>query len=150
MDALDLQIRRRAGDVCEYCRFPQSRFRARFVIDHIIAKQHGGKSAADNLALCCPRCNRYKGPNIAGLDPLTGQLTRLFHPRQDKWPEHFSWRGVHLVGTTSVGRTTVMVLNLNHPSNLAVREQLVVEGVLQLPQATPGDSGEGAQSSSTR
>ena len=38
-----------------------------FQIDTIIAEQHAGQTVFENLALDCPNCNRYKGPNIAGL-----------------------------------------------------------------------------------
>ena len=68
---------------------PQSARRLRFPIDHVIAQQHRGPTAAANLALCCGRCNRHKGPNLAGIDPLTGATVRLFHPRTDTWAEHF-------------------------------------------------------------
>jgi 5-methylcytosine-specific restriction endonuclease McrA len=81
--AIAAEVRRRAGDYCEYCKFPQVAFRPHFQIDHIIARQHGGMTLPDNLALACARCNLHKGPNIAGLDPRTGQLTSLFHSRRD-------------------------------------------------------------------
>jgi hypothetical protein len=51
-------------------------------VDHIIARQHDGATTIDNLALACLHCNRHKGPNIAGRDVATGDLVRLFHPRQ--------------------------------------------------------------------
>jgi len=70
-----------------------------------------------------------KGPNIAGLDPLTGALTRLFHPRSDVWAEHFVWEGAFLRGTTGVGRTTIAVLNINDPDSVAVRRALKAEGI---------------------
>ena len=57
--------------------------------DHITAVQHGGRPAADNLALACCDCNLLKGPNIASVDPESGRMVRLFHPRRDKWAEHF-------------------------------------------------------------
>lgn len=43
-----------------------------FHVDHIIPRQHGGLTQLDNLALACLHCNRHKGPNLAGLDPLDG------------------------------------------------------------------------------
>ena len=55
-----------------------------FQIDHVIAEQHHGATVPENLALPCLNDNLHKGPNIAGLDPPTGLLTRLFHPRQDE------------------------------------------------------------------
>ncbi len=48
-----------------------------FPIDHIIAQQHGGPTVLANLALSCLHDNSHKGPNIAGLDPLTKELTKL-------------------------------------------------------------------------
>ena len=83
------RIWKRAGDRCEYCLIPQSAFPVPFQVDHILAEKHGGQTVPDNLALACPHCNRFKGPNIAGLDPDTRELTRLFNPRSDTWADHF-------------------------------------------------------------
>ena len=108
---------------------PQLAYRFRFPIDHIIACQHGGDTAAANLCLACPRCNLNKGPNIAGLDPFTGKLVRLFHPRRHKWLAHFSWDGPLLRGKTAIGRTTVRVLAINETNAVEIRESLLAEGV---------------------
>jgi HNH endonuclease len=126
--ALEQAVRRRAQGLCEYCLFPETASTAKHVIDHIIARQHGGPTAPGNLALCCGRCNLYKGPNIAGRDPLTGNLTRLFHPRTDSWGDHFRWHGSILTGVTLVGRTTVMVLGVNKPYRVAARQALIDVG----------------------
>ncbi|MGO8752136.1 MAG: HNH endonuclease [Thermoguttaceae bacterium] len=74
-NALRSLVRRRAGDVCEYCRLPQtaSRF-VQFHVEHIVARQHGGATESDNLALACGFCNFHKRPNIASLDPKSGEL----------------------------------------------------------------------------
>ena len=32
----------------------------------------GSLDEVDNLALACHRCNLHKGPNLSGIDPLTG------------------------------------------------------------------------------
>lgn len=132
-DALRALVRRRAGDTCEYCRMPQAALLNLFQVEHVIAEQHGGPTRPDNLALACPHCNRHKGPNLAGLDPDTGQLTRLFHPRTDRWDEHFELSGHVLVGRTAVGRTTVAVLRMNVPKHLSVRAALVFEGLFPPP-----------------
>lgn len=58
-------IRQRANTRCEYCGFPELVAELPLILDHIIAKQHRGKSVLENLALCCGICNRHKGPNIA-------------------------------------------------------------------------------------
>src|SRR3954452_11333999 len=112
---LEREIRRRAGGMCEYCRMPAAASALKHVIDHIIATQHGGKTSPENLALCCGRCNLYKGPNIAGLDSESGQLARLFNPRSDNWREHFRWEGASAVGLTEIGRATIAVLMINKP-----------------------------------
>ena len=128
--ALEQEVRRRAAEKCEYCRLPASASSLPFSIDHISARQHGGDDSADNLALACGFCNRHKGPNLAGIDPKTGNLTRLFHPRKDRWKRHFRWESHRLVGLTPVGRTTVNVLGMNHPVQISVREALTEEGVI--------------------
>jgi len=128
-NALRSLVRRRAGDVCEYCRLPQtaSRF-ARFHVEHIIARQHAGATEADNLALACHFCNYHKGPNIAALDPETGELVPLFHPRRDRWADHFTWNGTVVVGRTAIGRATVQLLAMNDWQRVEVRENLKAEG----------------------
>ena len=128
-EALEEAVRRRAGYLCEYCLMPQSVRRLRFPIDHIIARQHGGKTLSDNLALCCGRCNRHKGPNVAGIDPETDQLVPLFNPRRDPWEQHFHWDGPNIVGVTAIGRATATVLSLNHPDEIAVRLTLIERGM---------------------
>lgn len=130
MDAALVEaIRRRAADACEYCRMPQQAHLLTFPIDHIIAQQHGGETEPENLAFSCVRCNSYKGPNIAGLDPHNRELTRLYNPRSDAWEEHFTIRGCLIVGLTPIGRTTVGLLQMNHPDYLALRESLIAEGL---------------------
>src|SRR4051812_24385776 len=86
-------VRLRAGGLCEYCRLPQSISFLTFPLDHVIAIQHGGQGTEENLAVACPECNLSKGPNVAGLDPRTGKLTRLFNPRIDEWTRHFRFEG---------------------------------------------------------
>jgi hypothetical protein len=84
---------------------------------------------ADNLALACIHCNRFKGPNIAGIDPEQGATVRLFHPRHDIWREHFRWDGARLEGLTQIGRVTAALLSINDPEVVAVRKALQEEGV---------------------
>ena len=128
--SLALAVRLRAGNVCEYCRMPQECYpTVVFPIDHIIARQHSGPSAMSNLALSCLHCNSFKGPNIAGLDPKTKQLTRLYNPRRHKWSKHFRWLTPYIVGQTAVGRVTIMVLAMNAPDLVEVRRSLIDEGL---------------------
>ena len=68
-------------------------------------------------------CNAHKGPNLSGLDPESGALVRLFHPRQDQWDEHFERNGVLIVGRTAVGRATVGLLKMNAADRRRLRER---------------------------
>jgi HNH endonuclease len=127
--ALIRTVRLRANEACEYCQVLQAFYpTVSFPIDHIISRQHGGHTALANLALACLHCNSHKGPNVGGLDPKTGKLRRLFHPRRQKWTRHFRWIGPLLVGRTAVGRATVAVLDMNDPDLVAVRQALIDEG----------------------
>ena len=81
-DVRELVVRR-AHDACEYCRLPQAASLLPHQVDHIIGKQHRGSDDAGNLCLCCIRCNLNKGPNIASIDPETGLLVALYHPRSN-------------------------------------------------------------------
>lgn len=122
-------VRQRAGERCEYCLMPAQFDPAAFEIDHVIARKHGGATHGDNLALACFACNNRKGPNIAGIDPSTNLLTRLFHPRTDCWIDHFAWDGPYLAGRSAIGRATIEVLCMNMPHRVALRLALMEEGV---------------------
>jgi hypothetical protein len=122
MDAqLRQEVRARASGRCEYCRIEQVHFDSLFHFEHIIARQHGGETNSQNLAIACARCNLNKGPNIAGLDPESKKLTPLFNPRQHDWNEHFKvLANGKISGITDIGRTTVHVLAFN----TAIRVQM--------------------------
>jgi hypothetical protein len=79
----------------------------------------------DNLALACHRCNLHKGPNLTGIDPQNGQVVQLFHPRRDRWSDHFVYEGVRVNGLTAPGRATVQVLNMNDARRLEIRSEIL-------------------------
>lgn len=119
-------VRSRARDRCEYCRISQFDVPfPRFHIEHVIPIKHGGSDAAENLALACNHCNLHKGPNLSGIDPQTVQLSRLFNPRTDAWADHFRQDGPNIVGLTSIGRTTVNVLEMNAFDRVELRRDLL-------------------------
>ena len=115
-------VRRRAANRCEYCQLHQddSPFAA-LHIEHIRPRKHGGSDHESNLCLACIDCNLHKGPNLTGIDPRTGAVTALFHPREQRWDDHFAWQGIHIAGKTAVGRTTVQVLQMNSDDQLSLR-----------------------------
>jgi hypothetical protein len=90
-------------------------------VEHIIPGQHGGTSVSENLALAGPGCNLHKGPNLTGIDPDTGEVSRLFHPRQDVWQEHFQAVATRTTGQTTIGRTTAWLLAMNDEDQLRLR-----------------------------
>jgi len=106
-------VRERAGEICEYCRLHQNNSELVHHIEHVVARQHGGTDDIDNLALACHLCNLHKGPNLSGIDPLTGRVENLFHPRRDRWHEHFAFQDAYIKGLTPSGRGTVEVLAFN-------------------------------------
>jgi hypothetical protein len=120
--ALRERVRRRANDRCEYCHITQRDDPFfQFHVEHIIALQHGGPTEESNLAFACHHCNLHKGPNLSGVDPLSGQIVSLFHPRTQVWDEHFETRGANIIGLTPTGRATVRVLSMNALTRLQLR-----------------------------
>ena len=110
---------------------PEIYDRPGFEIEHIIARQHDGLTVAGNLALACFSCNKRKGPNLTGIDGVTGKVVPLFHPRRHKWSSHFRRQGALLVGRTPIGRATIAVLGINFPLRVRLRQALIDEGVFR-------------------
>ena len=129
-------VRQRAGNRCEYCLRPQEASPlVSLQLEHIIARKHGGNDGLENLALACAECNLHKSSDLAGIDPESGQLTPLFHPRQDAWDEHFEWieEFTRIQGRTAIGRATIVRLKMNRPA-LVVARQRWVEGGYHPPE----------------
>ena len=120
---------KRAGGRCEYCRISSDNLDLPFEVDHIIAEHHLGRTQASNTCLSCFACNRHKGPNVAGVDPVTRKIVPLFHPRRHKWSRHFRWEGAVLIGRTPTGRATVIALKINLEHRIDLRQGLIDEGV---------------------
>src|SRR5260370_23278145 len=127
--ALEELVRRRARFRCEYCLLPEALVSTPFQFDHVIAQSHGGLTTAENLAFACFHGNNFKGPNLAGVDPETGEVIRLFHPRHESHREHFRWDANLVIGLTAIGRATIETLRLNRPLRSALRRCLLGEGV---------------------
>jgi 5-methylcytosine-specific restriction endonuclease McrA len=119
------QIWERAGGRCEYCRIPDDYTFDPHEIDHIYAEKHGGETTANNLCLCCWICNRNKGSDLTSLDPETGKITPLFHPRNDRWEDHFRLNGALIEPLTPEGRVTVRLLQLNKRERVDERKILI-------------------------
>jgi hypothetical protein len=118
----------RAQGKCEYCLIHQDVSIYTHEIDHIIALKHGGHTKADNLALACLPCNRYKGSDLTSVDSLTNVVIPLFNPRRDIWTEHIVLDGSRIIGITPSGRATVLLLKLNAFIRLLHRPMLIPQG----------------------
>ena len=118
------QVADRANRQCEYCLISDDDSGFSHQVDHIVSRKHGGVSTLENLALSCVLCNRYKGTDIASIDPDTGAVIRLLNPRQDRWTDHFRIEGARIVPTSAVGRVTASLLRLNAAERVAERLQL--------------------------
>jgi hypothetical protein len=121
-------VRERAGLRCEYCLLAERDAFLPHEPDHIIAEKHGGVTAADNLALACFDCNRFKGSDVASVDPVSGGIVSLFHPRTQNWNEHFSLQVGNILPLTAAGRATERLLKLNLPERVEARETLAKTG----------------------
>jgi 5-methylcytosine-specific restriction endonuclease McrA len=117
-------VAERANNRCEYCLLPRADHCWPFHVEHIVPRQHGGADSPDNLAYACPRCNRYKGPNLTAIDPETSRITPLFHPRVHVWADHFQIAGDRIQGTTEIGRATARLLRMNAENRRDLRREL--------------------------
>lgn len=123
----------RAHGFCEYCR-SQAKFATQgFSVEHIIAQARGGVTELRNLA--CQGCNNHKYDKCEAYDPVSERLVPLYHPRRDRWDEHFAWSGDYalMVGLTPVGRATVAALRLKREGVVNLRRVLFAHGLHPLP-----------------
>jgi len=127
-DDLRQLVSTRADFICEYCLLVQEDAFYRHQVDHIISLKHGGPTAADNLALACFLCNNSKGTDLGSIYWPTGQLTRFFNPRSDRWGEHFQLAGAELKPLTAIGEVTARILGFNQADRLAERRILINVG----------------------
>jgi hypothetical protein len=131
-DRLRSEAVARANGCCEYCLMPVEGQVAWFPIDHIIPRSGGGQTESSNLAMACPRCNGHKWAAESGTDPKTGQNVSLFHPRRQRWTDHFRWSPLaafEVEGLTPCGRATVDRLKMNDPEVVSIRHVLAGLGI---------------------
>jgi len=122
------QVAERAYHVCEYCLIHEDDVFWGFETDHVISRKHDGPTTLDNLAWTCACCNRNKGTDVGTLVGNPARLTRLFHPRQDAWAEHFVLQQVVIEGLSDIGVGTSRLLKLNEDARLKERRGLQLVG----------------------
>lgn len=120
-------VARRAGYLCEYCLIREEDTFFGCEVDHIISEKHGGPTQEDNLAYACLFCNRNKGSDVASIVPGSEALIRFFHPRKDRWADHFclgETDGITILPLTEIGEATIRIFGFNHPDRLLERQLL--------------------------
>ena len=87
-------------------------------------------NALTNLAYSCQGCNGRKYISITAIDPATGDIVSLYHPRQHQWSDHFVWNEdyTRIIGLTPIGRATVDKLHLNRTGLVNLRHILTAVG----------------------
>ena len=119
-----LIVANRANHVCEYCLVAEEDAYFKFQVEHIISRKHGGSSEIENLALACVYCNRHKGTDIGTLVPGRRDLVRLYHPRTNRWRNHFHLNGVIIEPISEIAEATIRILQMNHDDRTLEREIL--------------------------
>lgn len=117
----------RAQGCCEYCISQKDYCPDPFSSEHITPRSRGGTDDLENLAFACLGCNYKKFTAVDAIDPLTKERAALFHPRQNRWNEHFAWSEDFTLirGLTPTGRATVEKLKLNREGVVNLRQILV-------------------------
>jgi hypothetical protein len=116
----------RAEGCCEYC-WSQAQYATQaFSVEHIVPRAKGGTSTLDNLALSCQGCNNHKYNKTEGVDPVNHVVVPLYHPRNQRWHDHFVWSDDYtlILGLTPIGRATIETLRLNRPGVVNLRRIL--------------------------
>ena len=113
----------RARYRCEYCHAPEVIASFPFEVEHVVPVSRGGANDLDNLALACRACNLFKSNHIEAVDPESGEIVPLFHPRLHLWEEHFAWDAEQglLMGRTAIGRATASLLQFDTPQQQEAR-----------------------------
>lgn len=116
-------VKQRAQDCCEYCWSQEAYSPDTFSVEHITPQAKGGRNDLDNLANACQGCNNHKYISTEAVDPLSGEIVPLYHPRRDEWSAHFAWNYDYtlILGISPTGRATVERLELNRKGVVNLR-----------------------------
>lgn len=110
-----------------------------FSAEHIQPRSRKGKTRSGNLAWACQGRNNHKYRRVSARDPITGEIVALFHPRNQRWSDHFAWNQdfTRILGLTATGRATAEALKLNRPGLINLRRILVA--AQEHPPRSPDD-----------
>ncbi|HET6976139.1 MAG TPA: HNH endonuclease signature motif containing protein [Pyrinomonadaceae bacterium] len=114
----------RAKQSCEYCLIAEADTFYGCEVDHIISLKHGGATEPDNLAYACVFCNRAKGSDVGSI-ATSGEFTRFFNPRTDRWSEHFRLEGPTIQPLTTIGEVTARIFQFNDSARIHERDESI-------------------------
>jgi hypothetical protein len=66
----------------------------------------------------------WKGSDVGSLDTQTGAFVGLFHPRRQRWDNHFVLHAGVIEQLTAEGKATARLLKLNLDKRVAERRLL--------------------------
>ena len=72
----------------------------------------------------CALCNRAKGSDVGSI-ATSGEFTRFFNPRTDRWSEHFRLEGATIRPLTPIGEVTARIFGLNESARLHEQEEMI-------------------------
>ncbi len=130
----------RANKRCEYCQSRSDCACESFEGGHVLPFAAGGSDDLSNLAHTCRGCNSRLSDRTHAPDPATGLTVPIFHPRKDKWKDHFAWDEAYLniIGLTPIGRATVEALQLNREGVVNLRKLMKLGGIHPPPTEEEG------------
>ena len=113
-------VHERARHCCEYCQTCRDTIGQAMHVEHIDPNEGDDP---ENLCLACPTCNLSKSTATSALDPATGTMVSLFHPRRQHWQDHFRWieHARRVQGLTPTRRATVERLRMNQDRLVVAR-----------------------------
>ncbi len=112
----------RSGGRCEYCRMHYSLQGATFHVEHTIPRSAGGSDDDWNLAWACPSCNLHKSDRTTVSESGGSRKVAIFNPRVHAWLDHFAWDEYLVVGTTAIGKMTIVALHINDERRQRIRQ----------------------------
>lgn len=135
-------VAKRAQGCCEYCRSQAAFSTQALSVEHVVPRDKNGPTTLENLALACQGCNSHKHTRVEAQDLVNKELVSLFHPRTQRWRDHFAWDHgcLRIIGLTATGRATVRALRLNRENLVNLRRVLYALG--EHPPLEPTDDGE--------
>ena len=66
-----------------------------------------------------------RGPILGRYCPARKELVRLYHPRNDRWQDHFHLNRLVIEAVSGIGEATIRILQMNHDDRVLERDLLI-------------------------